>query len=339
MSYANAPIVLNVRDRTAGPYNSAQFNATNQNIIQGDIREIAVSEVNFPYDIPNVQAGRTNFFEIYTAGDITGNPVLGITIPPGFYTGTELAAIVTTQMRAAGAAWTADPIEPANIPVCTYDATSNRFKFELVAPTQDPLTWGIASPYTYPVGELSVPANRLGKDIFSIMGFLPSQENGVPAVTFGYPFISGASAPLAFTQYVDICSPQLCKYQYFRDGSTTNLARRADVICRLYVCDNISNTVPDVEGTRPFILNRQFFNARIMRWSVDNSVGTIDMQLYDDTGEPLQITWEPRPYQITFNCYERSKEEDAEGREGGAPRYPSYQERNVSKAWSNLGRQ
>jgi hypothetical protein len=57
----NAHIVLNVRDRTAGEYNNAQFNANNQNIIQGQIHSVSVAEVNFPYDIPNVQEGYNVF--------------------------------------------------------------------------------------------------------------------------------------------------------------------------------------------------------------------------------------------------------------------------------------
>jgi len=171
-------------------------------------------------------------------------------------------------------------------------------------------TWEFYSPFTYPQG-LGSPANPgLGKDIMSLMGFQSSQN---PAVANAPPvpvedFVAGGSAPLTFTQYVDICSPQLCKFQYFRDGSTTNLSRRSDVVCRLYVENNVALPIP-VEGTSPFAILRQFYNARVMRWTSDNSIGGIDIQLYDDTGQPLQITWVPRPYQITFNVFELDKEE------------------------------
>ena len=57
MPWTNASIVLNSRDATSGTYNALKFNAKNQNIIQGQIHSIAVAEVNFPYDIPNVQRG------------------------------------------------------------------------------------------------------------------------------------------------------------------------------------------------------------------------------------------------------------------------------------------
>lgn len=357
MSYANAPIVLNVRDRTSGQYNSAQFNATNQNIIQGDIREIAVSEINFPYDIPNIQAGY-NTFELISANippaslrstpTLTSDPgYLIITITPGFYSGAELQtaindAIEAEQIIVGGVA--------ADAPTIEYSAVSNRFTFLAPASPAVTPTWSVFSPYTYPY-DYRQQTNTLGKDILSIMGFLPvpagTPQSGYSSISADSPDIpptfSGGSAPLAFTQYIDICSPKMCQYQYFRDGSTTNLARRADVICRLFICDNVSLTTPDlVEGSRPFIINRQYVNARIMRWTTENSVGTIDIQLYDDVGQPLTTTWSPRPYQITFNCYERSVEGDKEKEETeprGAPRYASYHERNVSQAWEQLSRQ
>jgi hypothetical protein len=359
MSYANAPIVLNVRDLTSGQYNNAQFNATNQNIIQGDIREIAVSEINFPYDIPNIQAGY-NTFELISADvpvppaslrsapTLTSDPgYLIITITPGFYTGQELEtaindAIEAEQISVGGVA--------ADAPTIEYNAVSNRFTFLAPASPAVTPTWSVFSPYTYPY-DYRQQTNTLGKDILSIMGFLPvpagTPQAGYSSISANDPNIpptfSGGSAPLAFTLYIDVCSPKMCQYQYFRDGSTTNLARRADVICRLFICDNVSLTQTSVEGTRPFIINRQFFNARIMRWTTENSVGTIDIQLYDDVGQPLTTTWSPRPYQITFNCYERDKEDDkvAEDMPGGKPpaRYASYQERNVSQAWRQLSRQ
>jgi len=305
MPWTNASIVLNSRDATSGQYNALKFNANGQNIVQGQIHSISVNEVNFPYDIPNIQAGY-NVFEIFT--DAINPPdgvVLEIMVPPGFYTGTELATAINTAITAAGAADT-PVILPANLPLCVYNEPSNLFSFTLAAPTVTGLEWFLASPYTYPVGLVNVQPNPLGKDILSIMGFQRQQNNGSPYVALNEPLVAGGSAPLQFTQYVDICSPLLCQYQYFRDGSTTNLARRSDVICRLYISNNVATQ--EVEGERPFIIQRQFNNARVMRWSAESSVGQIDLNLFDDCGQPLQTTWVPRPYQITFNCYEQDKD-------------------------------
>jgi len=300
----NAPIVLNVRDRTGGQYNNALFNASNQNIIQGQIHSVSVSEINFPYDIPNVQAG----YNTFTLTPAIGNP-LTIAIGTGFYTGLELEAAINAEITAAGAAL-GPPILPANLPTVTYNATDNIFTWNAAASNVPNTVYFISSPVTLPfTGGGAVGPGQVGKDLFSIMGFQSSQngDNFVDSdpVQQNLSFTAAGSAPLTFTQYIDICSPQLCKFQYFRDGSTTNLARRSDVICRLFISNNIS--IQEANGQRPFIINRQYYNERVMRWSSDNSVGTLDIQLYDDVGQPLTTTWQPRPYQITFNAYEDSK--------------------------------
>jgi len=314
MGKSNAHIVLNVRDRTAGPYNSALFNAENQNIIQGDMKSITVSEVNFPYDIPNMQTGYNKFVIFTDAINPPDGVVLDIVVAPGFYRGSELANAITAAIVAAGATDT-PVILPVDLPVCSYSDTSNLFTFTLNT-TIPGLQWFFQSSYTYPEGP-APQTKTLGKDILSIMGFLPSQNGGNPFVDNADPFVGGASAPLAFTQYIDICSPQLCKFQYFRDGSTTNLARRSDIICRLYISNNVSLFL-ETEGVRPFVINRQFYNARVMRWTADNSVGTIDINLYDDCGQPLTTTWQPRPYQITFNAMENPKDEGLNMNEMGS---------------------
>ena len=319
MPWTNASIVLNSRDATAGSYNALKFNAQNQNIIQGQVHSIAVSEVNFPYDIPNVQKGPTypgttsgiyNTIELSSLGG-TG-VVLTVSVTPGFYTATELETALNKDIsgQAIAAGLTAD-----DAPTFQYEESTNRFTF--FAPTNGPPgnvhdTWDLSSPYTFPPGDGQ--SNKLGKDLLSIMGFQPAPNGAyVPTLVSSDPasevpsyLDATQSAPIIFTQYKDICSPLLCQYQYFRDGSTTNLARRSDVVCRLYIANNVATL--ENEGTRPFIINRQFFNARVMRWSAESSVGQMDINLFDDCGQPLLTTWDPRPYQITFNCYEQDKD-------------------------------
>jgi hypothetical protein len=228
------------------------------------------------------------------------NYALVITVPPGFYTGTELATAINVASTAAGAA-NVPAIVAGDIPQCTYSLTNNLFTFTSPPAPSAPrfAVWNFTSPSTFPSQQNLV--TQIYKDLLSIMGYYTDQN---PDVSPGNPFVSG-SAPLTFTQYIDICSPQLCKFQYFRDGSTTNLSRRSDVICRLFISNNIS--IQEANGQRPFVINRQYYNERVMRWSADNSVGTLDIQLYDDVGQPLTTTWQPRPYQITFNAYEDSK--------------------------------
>lgn len=307
MPWTNVQLVANVRDRTgASVYNNATYNSFNQNLVQGQIHSVSVNEVNFPYDIPNIQNGY-NTFTLTPA--LVGQPDLNITIAPGFYTGLELEAAINAAIIAAGAI-AAPPVAPANLPTVNFDSTSNTFVWEAPVSNVPNYVWWISSPVTLPfTGVGAVGPGQLGKDLFSIMGFFSAQngDNFVDSdpVQDNLRF-AGGSAPLTFTQYIDICSPQLCQYQYFRDGSTTNLARRSDVICRLYISNNVATQ--EEEGTRPFVINRQFNNARVMRWNAESSIGSISIQLFDDVGQPLQTSWQPRPYQITFNVYEQDKD-------------------------------
>jgi hypothetical protein len=336
MGRSNAHIVLNSRDATQGSYNQLTFNAINQNIIQGNIERIGLNEVNFPYDIPNVQAGY-NTFLIYSAGQ-----EIPIEITPNFYNGGDLASAINAQIVAYGL--TTDPVQVAdNLPSFEYFDASNIFKFKAPVTPLIPTEYWYLQSTNVPGPVLPAPppsplkSNPLGKDLLLIMGFQQGQQTyvgndpdspSVPTSRF-----AAASAPLTFTQYIDVCSPQLCKFQYFRDGSTTNLSRRTDVICRIYITNNVA--LPDVAGSHPVVINRQFLNARMMKWTADNAVGTIDINLYDDCGQPLQTTWLPRNYQITFNCYE--KDEMARD-ENGIQYYTPYKNQN-ELAWSNLSRQ
>ena len=334
MPWSNVNLVLNVRDRTSGTYQAALFNAENQNIVQGQIHSLSVNEVNFPYDIPNIQ-NRFNVFEMENYGvGPSGNTFATIVVPPGFYTGTELATEITTLMQDAQAAQD-PPINPANVPTCTYDDTTNRFSFVPPTAPTNPVfyDWAFSSPYTFSDNYIGTSNPNLGKDIFSIMGYESGQA---PITAQGQSLVSG-SAPLTFTQYIDICSPQLCKFQEFQGGSTTNLARRGDVICRLYIANNIA--VQEAEGQRPFIINRQFYNSRVMKWTAGNSIGTIDIQLYDDVGQPLLTTWQPRSYQITFNVYEGGDEKEQvtdpnTGQMMRLPKYSPYSPQNA-RGWSS----
>jgi hypothetical protein len=307
MPWTNASMVLNSRDATNAilggepPYSVCQLNAKGQNIIQGQVHSVSVNEINFPYDIPNVQEG-FNSFTLINLSTSSSRIDLEIVIAPGFYTGAELEVAINSAIGLAAVAASV-PNPETDVPILSYDDVSNRFTFTApTAPTEPRFgAWNLDSPATFP--EQVSLIKQVYKDLLSIMGFYTAEQ---PSVAGGLPLVSGA-APMVFTQYIDVCSPQLCKYQDLNTGSTSNEARRSDLIARLYVSNNIS--VAETEGTRPFIINRQYTNARVMKWNTGNSVGTIDINLYDDTGRPLQYTWLPRPYQITFNAYEMETED------------------------------
>lgn len=325
MPWSNVSLVVNSRDRTSGSYADATYNARNQNMVQGAIHSVALSEVNFPYDIPNVQQG-FNYFELIGFTQLSVETVpntigdsqpgyLQVALAPGFYGGVELATAINDQIAALQISF---GLTAADAPTFTYDDVGNRFF--LSAPTNVNTafpSWLLRGPYTFNKRFSGIKTNK-GKDLLSIMGYVDDQPLYYPVTvsptTPGGNILYGQSAPLTFTQYVDICSPQLCKYQDFAGGSSTDgaanpvLTRRGDVVCRLYIANNVALSVAGQEGTRPLVINRQYQNARIMKWTAGNSIGMLDLQLYDDVGQPLQYTWIPRDYQLTFNVYETTDE-------------------------------
>jgi hypothetical protein len=308
MSASNVHLVLNSRDATnvgsilplrPPPYQSTTYNALGQNIIQGQVEKVSLNEVNFPYDIPNVQAG-FNTFTILSAAYPNGEMV--ITIPPGFYDGTQLATAINAEIASA---FPTAIVPVSDLPAVFFDATNLLFSFEApqtptLPPAGDCL---LSSSFTYSVG-LVAGFIQYGRDLLSIMGFKNYQGFQLPGRFTTAVSLTSTAAPLTFTSYIDICSPELCQFQELKTGNTTNFSRRTDIICRLYVSNNIS--VNDA-GYAPFIINRQFTNERMMRWTADNSIGNMTIQLYDDLGQPLVYTWLPRPFQITFNVYERER--------------------------------
>jgi hypothetical protein len=309
--FANAHLVLNSRDRTltgsSGVYNNFRVTNAGQNIVQGEMKDIALSEVLFPYDIPNVQAGY-NTFQLFDGPTAPIQAVLTITVPPGFYTGSELADEINALIIAAGAV---EGLTPGDLPTCGYGFISNRFVFSNPVNVAYDQEWQLASPYTFVSNYVGVTQPELGKDILSIMGYLPTQTGQIGQDGSGNEVCLSDGAPLLFTQYIDICSPKLCQNQFIRDGNTTTLARRPDLICRLYIADENSAPLlldasgqPFVAGTRPFVIHRQFQNQRVMRWTAANSIAEIDIQLYDDCGIPLTTSWTPRNFQLTFHVYE-----------------------------------
>jgi hypothetical protein len=199
MPRPNANMVLSSRDRntpSAANYNSAVYSQTNQNILQGQVYCVAVSEVNFPYDIPNVQLDRTDEF-LLTNLDTADGLVAALTA--GFYTGTELATTLNASIAAAAVIVGT----PANdVPTVVFDPTENIFSINPPAAPTAPQAWVMTSPYTFPAPGYpnAQPTNQLGKDLPSIMGFLPSQGNAVP----GFPGVNGL--------YIIILKIDLYKY-------------------------------------------------------------------------------------------------------------------------------
>jgi hypothetical protein len=151
-----------------------------------------------------------------------------------------------------------------------------------------PLEWNTGEDYIYPQ---------------PISAVLPW-----PASYLACSSTTGTPYTGAYTDFIDICSPALCQAQYVRDGSTSQAAIRRDLIVRLYVASETStrevigsittaaggSTMITINkfaslGSRPFVIHRQFKNAKVMKWTADRSIDAIDLNLYDMYGNPIPV--------------------------------------------------
>ena len=317
MAHSNALMATSSLDRISGtneaiisqPYNNFKVQTLGGNIIQGQVNKIRVAEVLFPYDIPTVVAGKNDTIifdvvDISANGDISFN-FISVTVAPGFYTAAELASAFSLALPASMADLTVavDPITQ-----CIYMVNSGVW---------DPSGNNkIFIPYG---GQPGAPAKEnifdspsllwtMGfRNLYARLGFSPSWPSaiitgGLALVPDGYPNVApvlvfpadrtfqaivGASYTGLYTQYIDLCSPSLCQAQYVRDGNTNQTVIRRDIIARIYISNETSTQGTDPIGTRPFVIHRQFKNPKVMKWTAERSIDSIDLALFDQYGQPI----------------------------------------------------
>ena len=297
----NGNLVISSEDRFSGTFADPKSQPYNNFIIQkgfplqqGQIMNIKLSEILFPYSIPNVNE-YNNTFGI--SNDSSALISVQITVPTGFYTG----ATLTTKINQLIVAQLA-----TNTPVLSYNANTNIFTFTASGAGYPVSIFPILNASAGAVFSTNAPVTS--PSILSMMGFnFATQNYTVPAAV-----LVGGSASLVYTQYIDICSDVLTQYQNLPDAST-GTPNLQHVICRLYIANETSTTNSDASGNPlfpgmvPFVIHRQFKNPKVMKWNNQNSVDRIDIQLFDDAGRALRLPVDNTTYpdfSITFQSAE-----------------------------------
>lgn len=303
----------------AQPYNNFRVQTAGGNIIQGQINKIRVAEIMFPYNIPTIVTDRNDTmavsFQTFTVGTgASADLPYALTVPPGYYTGTELAAAVQTALNTL---MTGAPGWPAGTITATFNTTNQAIVLENTS-TYDGTTAGAVNYFFGWAPDVPVLSSNAfnTQDLTFTLGFRNYFANNpivIPAPLTVYPnciaplnypgagtfaginyasysnAVVGAQYTGRYTDWVDLCSPALCQAQYVRDGNTNQGSVHRDLICRLYVATEISTFLTDPVGSRPFVIHRQFKNAKVMKWTADRSIDAIDVQLYDMFGQTLPI--------------------------------------------------
>jgi hypothetical protein len=238
----------------SGPYS---FQITkNQAILNGFFTRIAMTEVVFPYYIPNINPRTNSMNVIYNGGGVTV-----LTLTNGFYTPTALA----TALQVA--------LIPLTSAATTVVYTNGRFTFDVGA--GDDL--------------ILYPTDTDAFGLFDLVGGTADWINP------GGQILTGKVTRCRYTEYVDIVCSQLTYNQDLKDASTTNGVSR-DLLARIYLeCENdqpvpvniggtATNVQDSVPGTYPFTIYRKFPHPKQIQWNNEQSLGNLVFEVYDDRG-------------------------------------------------------
>jgi len=246
----------------------------NQSLLNGFFTRLALTEVVFPYYVPNIN-GRTSTISVDSSEG--GQFILDLNVQT-FYTPAQLAAAFQAELIAEGAA-------SATV---TYRPTGD---FYIDAGVGNTIAF---SPTTSP--GLDPPLLESSFQLFDLMGF------GIPASTVPSQIQATRVTRCRYTEYIDIVCTQLTYNQELKDAATQPISR--DVLARIYLeCENdqpmpvnVAGTVTRVEstvpGTYPFTIYRQFQNPKQILWNKVQPVGSVRFEVYDDRGDPLDIATE-----------------------------------------------
>jgi hypothetical protein len=292
-----------VQSSLIGSYLSAAPYANNFTIsspgalIYGYINKIIVSQIQVQYNVPTVNAGLNDEFYLYSA---TKGDYYSIDIPFGFYTGSILAAV----LQAVIVVTNSDLGQPPIADMTVQYFPNSGFKFESLLdsfrfPTPEELD-----------GQIGFSQERIASfyKTLRLLGMTPENdvENNEQSSTRFPIFL--------YTPYIDIYSDVLTNYQDVKD-TNTSISKNKGLIARVYLSGTggLQNTNGNTDlGTVPFIMTADLNSPKIIQWSPDVAVPSVDFQVYDQYNQLLPMgpsqtspdTKYQTEFQITLLCSE-----------------------------------
>ena len=242
-----------------------------QPFLTGYFTRLAVTECRLDYATPNVNE-RNNKLTVQIINGPNAN-YYTITIVEDYYTPTEFAAELQTELNAlaAGDTWTVSWEEDV-YNFLIENTTGHDWEFY---------------PYAYD----TVAQSRKG--LYYMMNWgkgLGPGTNDDQITMASLPF-----PPLRYTDYIDVCSRQLTQYQKVKDNSTRENQTPA-VLCRIYLANYTAEgvgkepLVPNYwPGVSPCVVQRLWNVPKYSAWSPGQFIDQVDIQLRDDAGNLLYI--------------------------------------------------
>ena len=261
-----------------------------QSILDAFAKKVVVSEIRFPWFIPNISS-LNNVFAITAETASTAQPML-ITVPPGFYSPAQLVSKINNLIATGSPTFINPPILSYNSLTLQYTWTAGVGPFNSFV-----LYWFNYLVYANAPSEIQYLSQA---SLMRTMGFDFSQVSGSPSTTA----IVGVSTQTLYTSYVDITSTRLTRLQNVRDGdSATNSS--SGIICRIYLADEASiplmgylNASGGTAGTYnygsfPLLIHRQFKNPKVINWNPDVFVDYMDITVLDEFNNIVPLLYQP----------------------------------------------
>ena len=290
---ASAHLLVDSRDRgvdsLGNPEGSAaDFRIYNNNyLLFGYFTRFAVTQVQFWWNVPTIATGWNDKMIIQNDTASTEDTIL---IPAGFYTPVTLAAAIQVALRAS---------VPLNVPAATvvFDEPSNAFIINSNGSGTGP-DLDFVSPITAYPGR--------GTEYYRMVRCY--RTIGVPVSLFGIgglPILQLAVPQMIGSQYIDIVSRNLTKYQRVKDVDTAPQNTRSNIIYRLYMCppnQRLQSYEIEGPGTYPFLICADPNTPKYIKWSPGEPLAELDLQVLDMDGQILywEQTYAPWEYQLTL---------------------------------------
>ena len=294
---ANQPFsnALEAQFDNAGPY-SNDFSIIAPNaLMNGYIDKIKISQIQLQYNLPTIiPYGNDLLIVGYEISPQSGNfTYQQVGLPYGFYTPAEIAALLENRLS-----YYLPDLQPWVVSFTS--SIGNDFGFSVVTNNQDGLRFFFPRP-----SDLRIPSAYVlsEPDIIrylktcKLLGF--NTNNGTPTDIQGQ--VSWAAPDFLYTPYIDIYSDALTNYQKLKDTDTST-SRRKGLIARLYLSgvgnpqttssafvnqDGLIITPSTALGCNPFILTFDLNTPKIINWTPDTAVNSLDFQLRDCYGDLL----------------------------------------------------
>ena len=134
------------------------------------------------------------------------------------------------------------------------------------------------------------------------MNFENGEQTATPTqLSFEYP-------NFLYTPYIDIYSDVLTNYQNIKD-TNTSIAKPKGLIARIFLSGVGSpqyTTETFALGASPFVMTADLNSPKVIKWTPDVAVPSIDFQLRDCYGDfiPGDVERYPTEFQMTLLCVE-----------------------------------